>query len=430
MVQIVQILTLIYCASFVVAAWQGKGPLHDIVVTVAIALAGLAITRQILINIFSVLEKRRHHHGVVDFNPPSTSHPTVSIIVPAYNEEAVIEKALLSMLKLNYYNYEIIIIDDGSTDNTLTIARRVAAANPSKLRVYTQKNSGKSAALNLGIRLSEAELVLCVDADSTLDRNGLLYAVGHFKDPDIAAVAGFVDVKQNGSLLTRLQRTEYLMSQRLIRAAIGYFACIPIVPGPAGMFRRRAIMEAGGYIDSSECFAEDAELTIRMLANGHKIIQEPYLRSETQAPADMFSLLRQRYRWSRGLIQALFLNAHNLIHGKSRSGPAVFIYLLTENLFLPMLCFGIALFFLVNTLVYGEITAFSVGLLTLVGLEFLGLLLVTDKHRNLLVLLLEYITIRFVYAYVLSAWTLLCLNDELQAISMSWDKLERYGMET
>jgi len=428
MIFIVQLLTVVYCLSFLVSAWHGNGALHDSVVTIAISLAGVAIIRQILIIIFSLLEKRKYRKNLAAENADSRIQPTVSIIVPAYNEGKVIERALRSMFTLQYPNYEILFIDDGSTDDTYSIAKELVPESNGKLRVFKQPNQGKSQALNLGVRISQSSLVLCVDADSTLKEDGLDHAVRHFRDADVAAVAGVVEVNTGGSnLLTRLQRTEYLISQRLTRAAIGFFSCIPIVPGPAGMFRRQAIVDAGGYISAEECFAEDAELTIRLLADGHKIVAEPKLVSLTQAPADMFSLLRQRYRWCRGLMQALFLNSKKLIFGKSRKGPLLFFYLLSENLFFPTLCFGVALFFLANTLVFGEITSFTIGLMLLVGLELVGLFLVMERKREFPIYLFEYILIRFVYAYVLTAWTLLCLNDEMRAVKMSWDKLERYG---
>lgn len=428
MILFVQLLTAIYCLSFLISAYFGNGALHDSVVTIAISLAGVAIIRQVLIIIFSILERKKYKRNLPAAGITPAVLPSVSIIVPAYNEGAVIERAIRSMFTLEYPNYEIIFVDDGSTDDTYELVKNLVAESDGKLRVFKQQNQGKSQALNLGVRISRNSLVLCVDADSTLKQDGLVYAVRHFSDPDVAAVAGVVEVNtSDGNLLTRLQRTEYLISQRLTRAAIGFFSCIPIVPGPAGLFRRQAIVDAGGYISAVECFAEDAELTIRLLADGHKIVAEPQLVSRTQAPADMFSLLRQRYRWCRGLMQALFLNSKKLIFGKSRKGPLMFFYLLSENLFLPTLCFGVAIFFLANTLVFGEITSFTIGLLLLVGLEIIGLFLVMDQKHKFPIYLFEYILIRFVYAYVLTAWTLLCINDEMRAVKMSWDKLERYG---
>jgi cellulose synthase/poly-beta-1,6-N-acetylglucosamine synthase-like glycosyltransferase len=269
-----------------------------------------------------------------------------------------------------------------------------------------------------------------VDADSTLQAEGLQHAVRHFTDSQVAAVAGVVEVRLGkGKFISRLQRTEYLMSQRLTRAAVAFFRCIPIVPGPAGLFRRQALVDAGGYISAQDCFAEDAELTIRLLAEGHDIVSEPRLVSVTEAPVDLFSLLRQRYRWSRGSIQALFLNARNLVFSCSARGPVLFLYLLAETIFLPTLCFGAALFFLANTLVYGEVTTFALGLIVLVGLEVFGLMLVSESKRQFPVYLVEYLLIRFFYAYILTAWTLMCMRDEMSSIRMSWDKLDRQGVE-
>ncbi len=430
MIFLAQMLTLAYAVILIIAAVEGDGPMHDVVVTLAVSIAIVAVIRQLLILLFSYLYRRQESAESLHSINAELS-PRISIIVPAYNEAKVIASALRSMLKLTYPNYEILFIDDGSTDGTYEIAQSLVAQSNGRLRVFRQINQGKSQALNLGLRISKSSLVLCVDADSTLEPGGLEQAVRHFSNSKVAAVAGVVQVRLGkGRLISRLQRTEYLMSQRLTRTAIAFFRCIPIVPGPAGLFRRQALIDAGGYISAQDCFAEDAELSIRLLADGHDIVSEPSLVSITEAPADLYSLLRQRYRWSRGSIQALFLNARNLIFGRSMRGPALFLFLLTETIFLPTLCFGAALFFLANTLVYGEITTFAFGLLILVGLEVFGLLLVSESKRQFPVYLAEYLLIRFFYAYVLTAWTLLCLRDEMSAIKMSWDKLDRQGAES
>lgn len=427
MIFLAQFLTLLYCAALITGAIQGSGPIHDSVVTLAISVAILAVVRQLLIIIFSQWQRTRERKAA---RTAKTSEllPRVSIIVPAYNEAKVIADALRSMLDLSYSNYEILMIDDGSTDETFSIAQSIVPESNGKLKVYRQKNGGKPAALNMGLRISKASLVFCVDADSTLRPSGLQSAVRHFNDSRVAAVAGVVEVRLTGGrLLSRLQRTEYLMSQRLTRAAIAWFRCIPIVPGPAGLFRRQVLIDAGGYSSAESCFAEDAELSIRLLAEGYDIVSEPDLVSFTEAPADLYSLLRQRYRWSRGSIQALFMNAEKLMFGKSSRGPALFLYLLAETIFFPTLCFGLALFFLANTLVYAEVTSFAIGLLVLVGLEAFGLLLVSENKMRFPVYLLEFLIIRFFYAYVLTAWTLMCMRDEMAVVKMSWDKLDRAG---
>lgn len=424
---VAQFLTLLYCVALLTAAIQGSGPIHDSVVNVAVSVAILAVVRQLLIIVFSQLQRSKEARAAAT-TATSELSPRVSIIVPAYNEERVIGDALRSMLTLSYSNYEVLMIDDGSTDGTFAIAQSLVAESNGKLKVYRQKNAGKSAALNMGLRISSASLVLCVDADSTLKPTGLQSAVRHFSTPSVAAVAGVVEVRMAGKkMISRLQRTEYLMSQRLSRAAIAFFRCIPIVPGPAGLFRRQVLIDCGAYSSSEDCFAEDAELSIRLLAEGYHIVSEPELVSVTEAPADLYSLLRQRYRWSRGSIQALFMNAEKLVFGKSSRGPILFLYLLAETIFFPTLCFGLALFFLANSLVYGQVTSFAIGLVVLVGLEAFGLLLVSEKKRNFPMYLFEFLIIRFFYAYVLTAWTLMCMRDEMAAVKMSWDKLDRTG---
>lgn len=429
MIALIQLLTFLYCAALVAAAIEGEGALHDSVVTMALSVALIAVIRQLAILVLSALHRRRTRREQPGLS--AEVYPRISIIVPAFNEAKVIEAALESMLALSYPNLEILVIDDGSTDDTHAIVRRLCEGSDGRMRVFRQRNQGKSQALNLGLRISRNPFVLCVDADSTIEPGGLEKAVCRFHDPAVAAVAGEVRVRlgKRSGLLTRLQRTEYLLSQRLTRSAIAWFRCIPIVPGPAGLFRRQALVDAGGYRTSTSCYAEDAELTIRLLSRGHNIESEPALMAVTEAPADLYSLLRQRYRWSRGSIQALFLNAQALVLGRSARGPLLFLFLLGETIFLPTLCFGLALFFLASTVSHGVISSFAIGLLVLVSLEVIGLLVVSDSKRHFPIYLVEYLLIRFFYAYVLTAWTLMCLRDEMSAESMSWDKLERQGVD-
>lgn len=247
------------------------------------------------------------------------SAPLVSVIVPAFNEVASIETTLDSLASLDYPRLEIVVVDDGSHDGTLAAARRFADAETRvPITVLTQRNSGKWKALNEGIAASKGELILCVDADSAINRDALLHMVPHFADPSVGAVSGQVQVRNQVNLLTRLQALEYLVANGSARTAQSSNGCVLIVPGPIGLFRRSTLSEVsqtffaegGGRGTSSgagpfspHTFAEDFELSVMICALGGKIVYEPHAKSLTRAPELIGTLLNQRYRWLRGSMQ-------------------------------------------------------------------------------------------------------------------------------
>jgi cellulose synthase/poly-beta-1,6-N-acetylglucosamine synthase-like glycosyltransferase len=159
----------------------------------------------------------------------------VSIIVPAFNESKVLRQSLQSLLDLNYINYEIIIVNDGSTDETKKIAESFVGYHQGKygeikISLINKENGGKSTALNTGIKYSNAEFVLCMDGDSQLSPDSLKRAVRHFKDPKIGAVAGNVKVLNRKRFLTDLQALEYIEGLNMARSAQSFIRAVNIIP--------------------------------------------------------------------------------------------------------------------------------------------------------------------------------------------------------
>ena len=249
--------------------------------------------------------------------------PLVSILVPAYNEEETIEAALASLLQLDYPNYEIVFVDDGSSDRTLSLARAFDNRGEGvDVHVHGKANAGKWSALNLAFRLAKGDFVLCIDADSRLDPDSLEHLVrAMLRGENIGAVAGQIRVRNRGSILTRLQALEYLNCNGTLRAAQTLTGDVLVVPGPLGLFRRSALQAvwerlgggrdfdesqgqyAGPYEDDT--FAEDFDLSIGLRSLGYLITYEPRALSHTEAPVTVLRLLNQRYRWQRGSIQVL-----------------------------------------------------------------------------------------------------------------------------
>src|SRR5262245_53752940 len=168
--------------------------------------------------------------------------PPVSVLVPAYNECGRIADTLRSILALDYPSFEVLVVDDGSEDETLAVATEIASRDR-RVRVFRKPNGGKSSALNTGFRESIGALDLCVDADSQLEPNALRRMVGLLEDPDIGVVAGQVRVRNRSTLVSKLQALEYALMNGMPRLAQSNFSQVLIAPGPIAMFRRDILLE-------------------------------------------------------------------------------------------------------------------------------------------------------------------------------------------
>ncbi len=184
---------------------------------------------------------------------------SVAVIVPAYNEEKVICKTIHSIFEASCTNFDIIVVDDGSTDETAEVVRRTFAGDP-RVKVFKKPNGGKAEASNFALRHTDAEVVIALDADGVLDRRAIELMVRHFDDPGVGAVAGTAIVGNTVNLLTRFQSLEYMVGQYLDRRALTLFNANAVVPGAIGAWRREALLGVGGY--ATETVAEDCDATI------------------------------------------------------------------------------------------------------------------------------------------------------------------------
>src|SRR5436305_8424585 len=304
----VAIIVLVVAATIFLFKYPQKhGPMFitALVVTLATFLL-LLVLRHFILIWFSYLHARELAHEEIPEN-----YPFISIIVPAYNEAEVIQSSLSSLLELRYPYYEIIAVDDGSTDGTYERMREFEGNHYGvKVFVFRKENSGKADTLNYGIRRSKAPVVVCMNSDSRLTPEALRYAIYHFRDPHVGAVAGNVKVINRHNIWTKLQALEYIEGLNIVRNAQAYFRSVNVIPGPMGIFRRAAIEGTGGY--DSDTFAEDFDMTVKILAEGWKINYEPKAIAYTEAPEELLDIIQQRYRWSRGILQALRKQRHLL----------------------------------------------------------------------------------------------------------------------
>jgi peptidoglycan-N-acetylglucosamine deacetylase len=233
--------------------------------------------------------------------------PKVAVLIPAYNEEKVIERTVRSALDSDYPNLHVIVIDDGSKDRTLEVARLAFAQEEAEGRVLilTKPNAGKAEALNYGLEhLTDEEIFVGIDADTIIAPDAISHLVPHFLNPRVGAIAGNAKVGNRVNLWTRWQALEYITSQNFERRALDTMGAVSVVPGAIGAWRVAPVRQAGGF--HVDTVAEDADLTMALLRRGYRVEYEDQALAYTEAPTNANGLMRQRFRWSFGILQAVF----------------------------------------------------------------------------------------------------------------------------
>jgi len=358
---------------------------------------------------------------------PPGFYPRVSIIVPAYCEGVVIQESIKSLLKQDYENLEIIVVDDGSTDDTYIKAKALEGKHGGKeVRVFTKPNGGKAQALNFGISLASGEFVLCIDADSVLEPQTVREMVKHFTDPNVGAVAGYVGVINRINMWTKLQALEYIEGLNMVRKAQAFLRLVNIIPGPVGMFRKKAIMDIGGY--HSDTFAEDCDLTLRLLEKGWKIQYEPLAVAWTEAPEELLNLIKQRYRWTRGILQAIRKHSSKLFGFREHPAFSVTLwYMFFEAVIWPFMNIFANVFFIFLAFQYGLsiFVAFWWILLTTVDICSAFYCIISEKED--LNLVFYAVLYRLFYIVILDIAKIFATIEEWQGVGMNWGKLERKG---
>ncbi|MGB2628471.1 MAG: glycosyltransferase [Candidatus Acidiferrum sp.] len=302
--------------------------------------------RALIIGILAIIEKLRPDHARLPEPPPS-----VTVLIPAHNEESVIVQTVQSVLLSDYSDMRVIVVDDGSTDATLELLNSNFGSN-AYVQIIHQVNRGKAAALNNALSHAQTEIVVTIDADTEIEPDAIRNLLRHFSDPRVGAVAGNVKVGNRSRWLTRWQALEYVTSQNMEKRAFDLLNCITVVPGALGAWRRAAIEAAGGI--TADTVAEDADLTIAIRKLGWRVTYDEYAIAWTEAPETPGILIRQRFRWTFGTLQSFWKHGDTLF--RPRYGtlgwialPNIFIF----QIVLPLISPVIDLMFLGTLLLWG-----------------------------------------------------------------------------
>lgn len=271
--------------------------------------------------------------------------PRLSFVISAYNEEKKISKSIESIMKIDYPKelFEIIIVDDGSKDNTAGIVRQYA--DEKIIFIDNKKNKGKAACLNQGISVAKGELIACMDADSVVPSNVLKKTIPLFKNQKIGAVTVPVEVKNPKNFLEKIIEVEYVIGLSIFLKVLSFFNSIHVTPGPFSLYRKSLINKIGGFDEKN--ITEDLEIAYRIQKSGYKIDCCMSTHVKTIVPNNLKSLYVQRKRWYSGSLLTVWKHK-NLIFNRNVGFfgyfiPFIFVLvILGLTLFLSSLYLGIS----------------------------------------------------------------------------------------
>jgi len=383
----------------------------------------LAVGRVILIGILAVRqygEDRKLEKAAVN---NATLSP-VSIIVPGYNEEVTAIKTIQSLLKTDYPSFEIIFVDDGSKDKTYELVNNAYGNHP-LVQVLTKPNGGKASALNFGISHAKNDFVVCIDADTQLKDDAVYHMMAHFTDEEIGAVAGTVKVGNENNIITRWQSIEYITAQNMDRRAFDLINSITVVPGAIGTFRKSALYRAGGF--TYDTLAEDCDLTMRILKQGYIVRNCDEAIAYTEAPETLNGLLKQRFRWSFGVMQSFWKNKDALFNKKYKffgmvGMPNILLFQIILPLFSPLA----DLFMIIGLFSDkpGRIIAYYVGFVLIdFVVAIIAFWMQKEDYRKLVYIIPQRFIWRQLMYYVLFKSIRRALKGELHG----WGALKRTG---
>ncbi|MCH7647881.1 MAG: glycosyltransferase, partial [Thaumarchaeota archaeon] len=357
--------------------------------------------------------------------PNTPNRPMVTIIIPAYNEEKVIGNTIESTLEIAYPNKDIIVVDDGSTDKTLQIAKRYEDEG---VKVLHKENGGKATALNYGLTFAKGELVAVLDADTLASRNSLTEIVKVFEnEKDIAAVAGNIKVRNKVNWITWCQALEYVAGIQIARRAFDLFGAITIVPGALGSFRKSVLMESGSY--DKETIVEDFDTTIKILKSGGIVRGTTKSVAYTEAPNTLMDFYKQRKRWYRGNLQVVIKHRNALTN--PRFGflqKLAFPYMLIAMIILPATGF-IVLGSAVFAIIEGDYVFVLASFGFFIVIQYLMTALAVRIDGDDPKLILFSIFFNFGYKQILDYILLRTAIEQLFRRKASWTSAKRIGFD-
>jgi poly-beta-1,6 N-acetyl-D-glucosamine synthase len=362
----------------------------------------------------------KHREGKL---PNLRSFPKVSIIIPAYNEEKVIQQTINALLESKYPKKEIIFVDDGSLDNTLSIATKYN----DKIKVLHKENGGKASALNYGLVYATGDIIVIVDADTVIGRHAIREIVKGFEtNEDIAAVAGNIKVRNRVNWITKCQALEYIIGIQIIRRAFDTYGSVTIVPGALGGFKKSFLKESGAY--TKDTIVEDFDLTIKILKAGLTTQGSSKAIAYTEAPTTLNDFSSQRRRWYRGNIQVVNRHSDALVNPRfGHLHKLTFPYMIIGMFVTPIIGFTAMISAIMATVLGdGLFVAQFVGIFTVVHILTTALAIRIDGEDPKL--LWHAMFLVFGYKQIVDALTIRAIFEQLKKKKAVWTSANRVDL--
>jgi poly-beta-1,6 N-acetyl-D-glucosamine synthase len=394
----------------------------------------LGFIRIFIMAVMAFMQKLRTDRNQQIYNLPLAGSPSVSIIVPAYNEEVNAVKTIENLLQQDYSHFDIIFIDDGSKDTTY---HKVLAAfcEHDKVKVLTKQNGGKASALNYGISKTSNDYVICIDADTQLKTDAITQLMKRMLVPlrnrgVVGAVAGNVKVGNENTILTKWQSIEYTTAQNFDRRAFDLINGITVVPGAIGAFKKEAIEKAGGF--TTDTLAEDCDLTIRILKNGYHVVNCTEAVAITEAPETFRQFMKQRFRWSYGIMQAFWKNKSACFNPNYKSLgmvslPNIFIFQILLPIIAPLADIMLVLSLFWNRHNTDSLHKIWVYYLVFMAVDILVSVIAFAFEGERFSKLIWLIPQRFVYRQLMYFILFKSISKAIKGESQGWGVLNRTG---
>jgi poly-beta-1,6 N-acetyl-D-glucosamine synthase len=428
-VTFVAALTVSLLVPVIGTVYSALSNLNAYTIYMSVVSFGMAMT--FLFN-FTNLPLALYHKSRENKISAITSFPTVSVVVPAYNEEVLIRRTLASLVECDYPAKEIIVIDDGSKDRTFQIVNDFAAEHNTqgcKFILAKKENGGKASAINFALRYATGEVVVVVDADSIIGRDALRDMVKHFNDRTVVAVGGNVKVLNRWNTITRCQALEYVVGINLLKRAFDIFGVVMIVPGALGAFRKSVLLERGSY--DPDTLTEDFDATVKALKSGNSVQANTDALSYTEAPTTVKDLYKQRLRWNRGNLQTMLKHRDVMKNGKfgmlhDYGFPAVLLSMIISP-FLGMVISVFTILAVLNGLWLFVISAFV--MFTCLQMTLAALAMFMDNEYDWKLILYSPLFV-IGYKQLMDYFMVKSIIDVLLNRKMTWTSAKRSGIIT
>jgi len=356
------------------------------------------------------------------------NNPFVSVIVPAYNEEKVIANCVDSILASDYPNFEVVLVDDGSHDNTFQIMKQYQ--DKPNVTIISKVNGGKASALNSGIAVAQGEIIFCIDGDTFFKKDTIRQAVNGFTSPRVAAVCGHDSPINLNNWQLKLINLQSHVGTGFVRRALSLINALPIVTGNIGAFRKDVIEEIGGFLNNF--IGEDLELTFRIHKAGYKVVFQPWAQVYAESPTSFKAFWKQRIRWGRGFIQTLKIHK-DMIFNPKYGTFGIFIGINAINMIaIPTLQFLSLL--LLPILIFTNNSPISLNVLGIIG--YLGLTYTLIVASYSIILDKSYKDFKYLpaaflwvgYSLVMNLIIIRSVYLEIRGAEALWNKFERTGI--